>query len=137
MSVRHSIVFETFLSLSVQGGGDVFDATPCMPALKDLCRHKEKLRETCSIWTIVNIVRKLRNPKMVMGTPGFLSRAVLNHDAGKVSSVLSCLGLGMAISTLATADSAKVEVLAEQDIKVDPGDMVIGGFDNMVHYMFR
>ncbi len=54
---------------------------------------------------------------MVTGAPGFLSRAVLNHDSSKVASVLSCLGLGVARSTLSRADSAKVEVLAEQEIK--------------------
>jgi hypothetical protein len=64
----------------------VFDATPLMPTPGDLRKDRDKLRETCSIWTIVNIVRKLRNPRMVTGAPGFLSRAVLNHDSSKVAS---------------------------------------------------
>jgi hypothetical protein len=65
----------------------VFDATPLMPTPRDLWKDRDKLRETCSIWTIVNIVCKMRSPRMVTGAPEFLSQVVLNHDSSQVSSV--------------------------------------------------
>jgi hypothetical protein len=60
---------------------DVFDATPCMPTIKELGADTASRHETCGVWTIVNIARKLRNPRMVTGAAGFLARAVCSHDS--------------------------------------------------------
>jgi len=109
-----------------------FDAAPIMPEIADLASAGAERQNTCGVWTIVNIVRKLRNPKMVSGAPGFLSRAVMNHDRDKVSSVLSSLCLGVSRSTIAHADADTLEKKMEAEIVVESGDAIIGGFDNMV-----
>lgn len=114
------------------GDGAEFDASPKLPTIKDLVDDGRARHETCGVWTIVNVVRKLRNPRMVSGAPGFISRAVCNHDANKVASVLSTLGLGVSHKTLARADTSHVEKLMGQDLPLEEGDMLIGGFDNMV-----
>lgn len=105
---------------------------PKMPKLADLRDAPTALRETCSVWTAVNVARKIRNQRMVTGAPGFISRAVRNSDRRKVSKVLVTLGLGVSRTAQQTADARRDQEVESGEVHLEPGDMIIGGFDNMV-----
>ena len=112
--------------------GDVDVGAPMMPSLSSLREDSRKLRETCSVWTAVNVARKIRNPRMVAGAPGFISRAVRNSDRKKVDKVLVTLGLGVSATAQRTFDAKRDKADDPGDVHLERGDMLIGGFDNMV-----